>query len=71
MKLRTPGSALCRSRGQTDSALPRRTRATAARAWRSASRSLASAATSGRCQTEADSGGPSGEVRPTDQATGR
>ena len=42
MKLRSRGSALCRSSGQTASAFPMRTRATAARACRSASSSLAS-----------------------------
>ena len=71
MKLRSRGSALCRKSGQTSFARPSRTSATAARAWRSASRSFASSLTTGRCQTEAVNGRPVGEVRATDSETMR
>ena len=71
MKLRTLGSALCRNRGQTDSAFPSRTRATAARAWRWASRSLASAGDQRPVPDRGRHRRALRRVRLTDHATGR
>jgi len=69
MKLLSRGSALWRNSGQTSSALPMRIRAIAARACRSASWSFACSLITGRCQTEAVTGGPLGEILATESET--
>ena len=71
MKLRSRGSALWRSSGQTASVLPSRDQSHRRSGLRSAIRSLVSSAITGRCQTEAVTGGRSVVVWHADHDTGR